>query len=162
MSILYLKLLTCVFLVCVCVCVCFVFGFLIKNAKWNEANTTWSQNTPRSQPFVYSDIRICAINKMIISMRPTASSTSIQRMSNLETPSSVWAIQFDIRLCQSTILFAFLLRISWHQSSMCTMFRSGVYIDDYVIFTFSITLTKEYNYIPLGKASVYSLPWPWH
>ena len=54
-------------------------------------------------------------------------------MSNLATPSSVWDLGFDFNGCQSQMLFAFLLRMSWHQYGICMMFRSG-FIDEYAIF----------------------------
>ena len=49
--------------------------------------------------------------------------------------------------CQMQSLFAFISRICWHQSNMCTMFRPRV-IDEYVFFTFLVTLTFTFDLYP--------------
>ena len=56
--------------------------------------------------------------------------TSIQRM-------NILAMTFDQRRRQKRIIFTFFLStcISWHHSSICTLFRSGV-IDAYVFSIF--------------------------
>ena len=75
--------------------------------------------------------------------RYTTMARSMQRMPNLAKTSPVWDISLELRqYLKNLILFVFFYRKSWHQSIICTTFRSRV-LDNYVIFTFSETLELE-------------------